>query len=101
MKGNKGILANTAMLIFLVFGFSLSGVLICMIGVPLGMIVAFFKTGQLIINLDAVINSALFALKIGGGMGAVSGGGLWVFAKIIDAKKHYSSKSEYNINEKK
>ncbi|WP_157975364.1 hypothetical protein [Photorhabdus sp. CRCIA-P01] len=81
MKKNKKVF-DIKLLIYLVCGLTITGVLICMLGIPLGIILAFIKTGNIIIELNSIIDFAKYAIKVGGGIGFVLGLGLWLFGVI-------------------
>uniref|UniRef100_UPI00330799AE hypothetical protein n=1 Tax=Photorhabdus viridis TaxID=3163327 RepID=UPI00330799AE len=81
MKKNKKVF-DIRLLIYLVCGLIVTGVLICMLGIPLGIILAFIKTGNITIELNSIIDFAKYAVKVGGGIGFVLGLGLWLFGVI-------------------
>lgn len=59
---------------------------ICMLGVPIGIIVAFFKTGVFSfesLRIVSIYESFIYAFKIGGSIGLILGIGLWITNIVI------------------
>ncbi|HBC0989850.1 TPA: hypothetical protein IGZ61_004623 [Escherichia coli] len=59
---------------------------ICMLGIPIGIIVAFFKTGVFSfesLRMVSIYESFIYAVKVGGTIGLVLGIGLWVVNIVI------------------
>lgn len=53
---------------------------ICMLGIPIGIIVAFFKNGVFSfesLRMVSIYESFIYAVKVGGTIGLVLGIGLW------------------------
>ena len=55
-------------------------ILIGMLGIPIGIVVAFFKTGVFSfesLRMVSIYESFIYAVKVGGGGGLILGIGLW------------------------
>jgi hypothetical protein len=52
---------------------------VCMLGIPVGIIVAFFKEGAFSLGslrMESIYESFIYAVKVGGGIGLILGVGL-------------------------
>ncbi|QXB07767.1 hypothetical protein I6L80_21035 (plasmid) [Providencia rettgeri] len=65
-------------------------ILLCMLGVPIGILIAFLKEGIFSLdslNVESIYESLVYAIKVGGGIGLVLGGGLLIANVIIPMAK--------------
>lgn len=61
-------------------------ILLCMIGVPIGILIAFFKESTFSfdsLNIESIYESLVYAVKVGGAIGLVLGTGLLIANVII------------------
>lgn len=61
-------------------------ILLCMLGVPIGILIAFFKEGTFSfdsLNIESIYESLVYAVKVGGAIGLVLGTGLLIANVII------------------
>ncbi|ONK07044.1 hypothetical protein BSK71_02080 [Pectobacterium actinidiae] len=74
---------------FIFFVLGTMGVIIfcCMLSIPVGYIAAFIQTGSFNFNLEPAIDGIRFSIKVGGGVGAVLGIGLYFFEYFGALKK--------------
>lgn len=56
--------------------------LACLIGIPIGLAIVFFKTGIFVFDIDKEIDVLIYIMKIGTVIGFILGAGLWILAEI-------------------
>lgn len=61
-------------------------IMVCMLGIPIGIFVAFFKTGVFSfesLRIESIYESFSYAVRVGGGIGLILGIGLWIANIVI------------------
>ncbi|WP_147437183.1 hypothetical protein [Brenneria alni] len=79
MQENKSGYFSVKRFVFFVLGMMVVVIFCCMLSIPIGYFVAFIKTGAFYFDMGPAIDGVKFSMKVGGGVGAVLGVGMYFF----------------------